>query len=135
MVPLAVFPPPPTSSILMYLLIRRTTVTNPSLLSPLRGGLIFVCLALALDRLEAGSSSTNQFLSKPETLTFTDVSVEAGFFGNNSSWAAAWGDYDNDGNVDVMTLGHAQGTTNSISQLWHNNGDGTFTDVTIQTGL
>jgi enediyne biosynthesis protein E4 len=86
-------------------------------------------------RAQAGTASATQFPRVPGTLTFTDVSVEAGFFGNNSSWAAAWGDYDNDGNVDVMTLGHVQGITNSISQLWHNNGDETFTDVTIQAGL
>ena len=72
---------------------------------------------------------------RAETVTFTDVSVEAGFFGNNSSWSAAWGDYDNDGNIDVETLGHVQGLTGSISQLWHNNGDGTFSDVTIAAGL
>jgi len=82
-----------------------------------------------------GTVLANQFSSDSGTLTFTDVSVQAGFFGNNSSWAAAWGDYDNDGNVDVMTLGHVQSLTNSISQLWHNNGDGTFTDVTTQAGL
>src|SRR5207247_5028695 len=44
-------------------------------------------------------------------LTFTDVSTAAGFFGLNSSWCAAWGDYDNDGNLDVMTLGHNQANT------------------------
>jgi len=103
--------------------------------SPLRGGLIFICFALALVHLEAGTSSTNQPSSEPETLTFTDVSAEAGFSGNSSSWAAAWGDYDNDGNADVVTLAHIQDITNSISQLWHNNGDNTFTDVTIPAGL
>jgi len=118
---------PPTTNSVNRSPLRRT--------SPLRGGLIFICFALALVRLEAGTSSTNQLSSEPGTLTFTDVSVEAGFFGNNSSWAAAWGDYDNDGNADVMTLGHVQDLTNSISQLWHNNGDGTFTDVTIPAGL
>jgi len=103
--------------------------------SPLRGGLIFICFALALVHLEAATSSTNQPSSEPETLTFTDVSAEAGFSGNSSSWAAAWGDYDNDGNADVVTLAHIQDITNSISQLWHNNGDNTFTDVTIPAGL
>jgi len=70
-----------------------------------------------------------------DTVTFTDVSVEAGFFGLQSSWCAAWGDYDGDGNIDVKTLGHVQRLTGSISQLWHNNGDGTFSDVTIAAGL
>src|SRR5947199_8789551 len=84
---------------------------------------------------------TNSFFASassaltPTALTFTDVSTAAGFFGLNSSWCAAWGDYDNDGNLDVMTLGHNQANTGSISQLWHSNGDGTFTDVTTQAGL
>src|SRR5262249_42750299 len=92
-------------------------------------------LNLTADTGNTAAAGANQFSSESGTLTFTDVSVQAGFFGNNSSWAAAWGHYDNDGNVDVMTLGHVQSLTNSISQLWHNNGDGTFTDVTTQAGL
>jgi FG-GAP-like repeat len=69
--------------------------------------------------------------------TFVDVSEAAGFLRSNlqSSWGAAWGDYDNDGHVDVITLGHNQKETNSFSQLWHNNGDGTFSDVTLEVGL
>src|SRR5947199_161390 len=89
---------------------------------------------------QKGSIWANRFASAssaltPTALTFTDVSTAAGFFGLNSSWCAAWGDYDNDGNLDVMTLGHNQANTGSISQLWHSNGDGTFTDVTTQAGL
>ena len=72
--------------------------------------------------------------------TFTDVTVAAGFSGCptcqlNSTWCAAWADYDEDGFVDIITLGHIQDITGSISQLWHNNHDGTFTDVTSQAGL
>ncbi len=39
----------------------------------------------------------------------------------SASSRAAWGDYDNDGDDDLMTNG---------PQLWRNNGDGSFTDVT-----
>ena len=72
--------------------------------------------------------------------TFTDVTTQAGFSGCptcqlNSSWAHAWADYDGDGFIDIITLGHVQNLTGSISQLWHNNGDGTFTDVTSQAAL
>jgi hypothetical protein len=67
--------------------------------------------------------------------TFRDVSTAAGFFGENSSWAAAWADYDRDGDLDVITLGHVQQETDSITQLWRNNGNGTFTDITEQAGL
>src|SRR5262245_60112005 len=56
-----------------------------------------------------------------DALTFTDVSASAGIFEFNLGWGAAWGDYDRDGYIDVMTVGHL----GSICQLWHNNGDGT----------
>ena len=76
-----------------------------------------------------------------QTVTrFTDVTAEAGFSGCrtcqlNSTWCASWADYDEDGFVDIITLGHIQDLTGSISQLWHNNRDGTFADVTSQAGL
>src|SRR5436190_284471 len=59
---------------------------------------------------QKGSIWANRFASAssaltPTALTFTDVSTAAGFFGLNSSWCAAWGEYDHDGNRDVMTLG------------------------------
>ncbi len=43
--------------------------------------------------------------------------------------AAAWGDYDNDGRLDLLV------TSYDRIYLFHNNGDGTFTDVSHKTGL
>jgi hypothetical protein len=76
--------------------------------------------------------------------TFTDVSVAAGIGDDGRrGMSAAWGDYDGDGNVDVYVtnymhcLGDWRTEEEIIAQvsydpdaLYHNNGDGTFTDVT-----
>jgi len=42
---------------------------------------------------------------------------------------ASWGDYDNDGRLDLAV------TSYDRIYLFHNNGDGTFTDVSHETGL
>ncbi len=67
--------------------------------------------------------------------TFDDVTTQAGFFGLNASWGGSWSDFDNDGDLDVYTIGHLPNLTGSLSQLWQNNADGTFTDVTADKGL
>lgn len=64
--------------------------------------------------------------AQEETPLFTDVSVEAGIVDNRLSTdktiGQAWGDYDNDGWLDLyVTDSHGRNT------LYHNEGDGTFT--------
>jgi hypothetical protein len=62
--------------------------------------------------------------------TFTDVTEQAGVGGNgiySSGCSAA--DYDNDGHIDVYVLNYGPNV------LYHNNGDGTFTDVSKPSGL
>ncbi|MBI1916006.1 MAG: VCBS repeat-containing protein [Planctomycetes bacterium] len=63
--------------------------------------------------------------------TFTDVTAKAGVgLGDRICVAAAWGDYDNDGKQDLFVT-----STRGGNVLFHNNGDGTFTDVTNKAGL
>ena len=44
----------------------------------------------------------------------------------------AWIDYDNDGFQDLFFVNGAPGSSNA---LYHNNRDGTFTDVTARAGV
>ena len=65
--------------------------------------------------------------------TFTDVSIAAGMAEPSQSWSSAWADFDNDGDMDAMI-----GASNNFSgghKLRRNNGDGTFTDITLGSGL
>ncbi|MBA4311632.1 MAG: hypothetical protein C0417_03275 [Chlorobiaceae bacterium] len=47
-----------------------------------------------------------------------------------NSCGAAWGDYDNDGWLDILVSGDPPTWTwNTFSTIYHNNGNGTFTDI------
>ena len=62
--------------------------------------------------------------------TFTDVSVSSGLNSEIQTWSSAWGDFDNDGFMDVLV-----GASSGSNELMRNNGDGTFTDITTGSGF
>jgi enediyne biosynthesis protein E4 len=64
--------------------------------------------------------------------SFTDVTKEAGLANagdGNYGIGVAVGDYDNDGFADLYVTSYGKNV------LYHNNGDGTFTDVTAKAGV
>ena len=68
---------------------------------------------------------------------FTDVTAQAGVGDTGKGTSAGWGDYDNDGWLDLYVVNwscfpECDPVDFSLQQdrLYHNNGDGTFTDVT-----
>ncbi len=88
--------------------------------------------------------------------TFTDVTEKAGVAAPGWTTSAVWFDYDNDGRLDLFVCGFLDFTkaknvycgTPSVRaycapqvypgtpcRLFHNNGDGTFTDVSRESGI
>ena len=88
--------------------------------------------------------------------TFTDLAEKAGVALGGWSAGPSWGDYDHDGHLDLFVPGYGkfdpdlpqscdfQGTRVSCGplglageqdHLFHNNGDGTFTDVSVKAGV
>jgi len=62
------------------------------------------------------------------TLKFTDVTEQSGIVSHGYGMGVATGDYNNDGCVDLYL------TNLGANQLFRNNCDGTFTDVSKQSG-
>lgn len=73
----------------------------------------------------------NSLLQNDGNGRFTDITYAAGLGTSPSATqTAAWGDYDNDGDLDLYV-----GNENSPSQLYKNLGSGTFEDVAVQAGV
>jgi hypothetical protein len=88
--------------------------------------------------------------------TFTDVTEKAGVAASGWASSAAWFDYDNDGRLDLFVCNFVEFSKEknlpcmaynkpgyciptlykaTPSRLFHNNGDGTFTDVSESSGI
>jgi hypothetical protein len=70
--------------------------------------------------------------------TFSDITATSGLNTNpvvQNNMAASFGDYDNDGFLDLYITVHADcSASNQNDHLFHNNGNNTFTDVTSLLG-
>jgi hypothetical protein len=105
----------------------------------------FLVLLLGVNSIASGPTSA-------QAVQFRDITAQAGihFVHNNAAFGKKWLpetlgagcafiDYDNDGYPDIVLVngedwpGHTK--TPSTLKLYHNNHDGTFTDVTRKAGL
>lgn len=66
--------------------------------------------------------------------TFTDVTERSGLGDPADTFVHTWSDVDRDGFIDLY-LANGITVSGEINRLYHNNGDGTFSDVTARVGL
>lgn len=111
---------------------------------------IYVCATISPDSvLRTNMLFVNQGLSEDGKLKFVDKAAEYGIADSGYSSNAAFFDYDNDGDLDLYILTNTRefrstvayrpkindGSSINTDKLYRNNGDGTFTDVTKQSGI
>ncbi len=65
---------------------------------------------------------------------FDDVTEEAGLLRYAPTQTAAWGDYDNDGHLDLFIGTESTGSYGRPCELFRNRGDGTFAEVAAEEG-
>jgi len=71
----------------------------------------------------------NSLLKNNGDGTFTDVTISTNIYSEHPTQTASWGDFNNDGWLDLFIGNESTEGSNHISELYQNNGDGTFSDV------
>ncbi|MEM7312199.1 MAG: VCBS repeat-containing protein, partial [Planctomycetota bacterium] len=86
--------------------------------------------------LASGGQHPNSLLRNNGDGTFTDITITAGLaLPKLPTQTAAWADFDLDGDLDVYIGNESTESFAAASQLFCNNGDETFTDVTARAGV
>jgi hypothetical protein len=82
----------------------------------------------------AGDYGTDRLFYNNGDGTFRDATKEAIGFDTRKGMNVDVGDYDRDGWLDVYVTNITDEYMKECNMLWHNNGDGTFTDLARETG-
>lgn len=111
---------------------------------------VYVCAAMFKDKEKrANMLFVNQGLDQNGEPSFIESAAQYGIAGSDNSMMATFFDYNNDGLLDLYVLNNEQnksipsnyrekitdGSAINNDRLYRNNGNGTFTDVTIEAGI
>ncbi len=111
---------------------------------------IYVCAAMSPEEAKrANMLFVNQGLDANGIPVFKEMAHSYGIDASQNSMGATFFDYDKDGFLDLYVLNNEQvhtlptnyrpkiidGSAISNDRLFHNNGNGTFTDVTLEAGI
>lgn len=67
---------------------------------------------------------------------FEDISASSGLnMEDRKSYGASFADFDGDGDLDLFVANYNAAMTEMLNELYTNNGDGTFTEVTFEAGF
>jgi len=81
----------------------------------------------------AADFGTDRYFVNNANGTFTDKTEDAIGIDTKKGMNAEWGDYDNDGLLDIYVTNITSDYMREGNFLWHNNGKHTFTDVSRET--
>lgn len=87
------------------------------------------------DLFVTSSTGLNKLYENDGNFNMTDITVASGLnLTATNSWGSSWGDYNNDGYLDLFICFRKFGDTQP-NALFKNNGDDTFTNVSIVAGI
>ena len=125
-------------------------VTGVSMVDINHDGLLDIYVCRSGPETSTGAERANLLFINNGDGTFTEAAAEYGIADTGFSQQAVFFDYDRDGNLDLFLLNNsprdfargiplAPGASGAMpehyNQLYHNNGDGTFTNVSARAGI
>ncbi len=88
------------------------------------------------DFMATSNVQENYLYQNDGAMNFTDVTAAVGLsLGTHKSFGSSWGDYNNDGWLDVFICSRDGESLVNFNELFRNNGDGTFTNVSTSAGI
>jgi len=88
------------------------------------------------DLFVVSNNASNRLYLNDGNMNFTDITVSSGIStATMQSWGGSWGDYNNDGYLDLFLSNRDIANGLQPNLLYRNNGNNTFTDVSSSAGI